>query len=188
MVYLYVSKERRGAVIRLSVLFLLIAFVVSCSNAPEPEVSFNEKEEKGTEATYFPAEDPDYRMCGNAKYNFWFDLPNRWKAVDKSAVGDGYFIECGSESADVRMYAMQREPPDDEFYKLLVEDRGEIKSFTFRDGREGRLVQKGNLRYFVRNADDVRIVFYVKVDERWYQEHEETIRYMARSVRMGKVE
>ncbi len=171
--------------IKLSILFLLVVFVVSCSNAPEPEVSLKEKEEDGTEATYFPAEDPDYRMCGNAKYNFWFDLLNGWKAVDKSAVGDGYFIVCGSESVDLRMYAMQREPPDDEFYKLLVEDRGEVKSFTFRDGTEGKLLLIDNLRYFVRNADDIRIMFYVKAGDGWFLKNEEAILHMARSVRMG---
>jgi hypothetical protein len=170
---------------RLTVLFLLAAILVSCKGEPGNTETPSGERDHGTEATYFPAHDPDYRTCSNAKFGFWFDLPRGWRAVDRSAVGDGYFIECGEHGIDIRIYGMQREPNDDELFRTMVGDPEKVEPFSFRDGANGSVLFMDHIRYFVRSTPEVRVMLYVKADEAWYQKNKEIILAMARSIRFG---
>lgn len=151
--------------IRLMVL-LLAVLLVSCGGVTE--------------------EAPAWHTCGNAKYNFWFDLPNGWRAEDASELGDGYFIECADSGADIRIYGTSKILPDEEFFRILIGETGQKLPFTFADGTGGTFLRKDTVRYFIRNADEARVVCYVSASAPWYRAHEATVLRMAGSVRFGE--
>ncbi len=179
-------EEIKGGVVKRIVVLFLLAALYSCSSGPEPSMMNKEEGERGTEAVYFPSEDARYKTCGNAKFNFWFDLPNEWRAFDKSAVGDGYFLECDNEDTDIRIFAMQRAQSDEEWYRMMLGDHGEMLPFTFADGKQGTMLSNDTVRYFVRNTDVLRILLYVKTDTAWYEHNAEAVLHTAKSIRMGK--
>ena len=140
----------------------------------------------GKEAKYYPNAVEGYKTVGNEAFAFWFDLPEDWKAVDKSQNGDGYFIISDAADMDIRVYGLLKDSTEEEYYQKLSGKNGEIEDITFNDGEPGKKIKNTNSRvYFVRVDGDSYICFYVNYKENpaWYQQNEDMLADIAMSMR-----
>jgi hypothetical protein len=141
---------------------------------------------EGKEAKYYPNAIAGYKTAGNDAFAFWFDLPEDWKAVDKSQNGDGYFIIPDAADMDIRVYGLLKDSAEEEYYQKLTGKNGKIEDIFFNDGEPGKKIQNTNSRvYFVRVDGDSYICFYVNYKENtaWYQQNEEKLADIAMSMR-----
>ncbi|TES92876.1 MAG: hypothetical protein E3J87_03745 [Candidatus Cloacimonadota bacterium] len=169
-------------------IILLIFILLSCNDSNQTSDNDISKKVNTTdaEAEYFPIENSEYKTVANARFNFWFDLPKTWKAIDKSATGDGYFIITDNEKVDIRIYGSNKVLPDEDYYESLTKDRGQIQDFEFRDGTKGKRIICKDILYFIRHEEDKRISFYIKADEDWYRKNKDILTHIAKSIRPGK--
>lgn len=142
----------------------------------------------GKEARYYPNAVEGYKTAHNEKFDFWFDMPEEWKAVDRSESNDGYYILTDSGAMDIRIYGVLKDTSDDEFYSKLTGKDGKIEDFTYNDGKIGKKIINSSERvYFVRDDGDSLICFYVnyKNDRTWYETkaNREKLDYTAMSIR-----
>ncbi|NJD02256.1 MAG: hypothetical protein FIA99_06590 [Ruminiclostridium sp.] len=139
----------------------------------------------GKEAKYYPNAVEGYKTAYNEAFDFWFDLPEGWKAVDKSKNGDGYFIIPDAADMDVRVYGLLKETAEEEYYRKLAGNSGKIEDFTFNDGESGKKIQNNSRVYFVRVDGDTYICFYVnyKDNTTWYQQNSDKLTNIAMSLR-----
>lgn len=142
--------------------------------------------EDGKEAKYYPNAVEGYKTAYNETFDFWFDLPEDWKAVDKSQNGDGYYIISDAADMDIRVYGLLEDSAEEEYYKKLSGKNGKIEAFTFNDGESGKKVQNTSSRvYFVRVDGDTYICFYVNFinNSAWYQQNTDKLTDIAMSLR-----
>jgi hypothetical protein len=193
-----ISQTTGGFIVKCFLIFLSGLFFVFCNcnaNCQNPNTG-------GREAKYFPTAEPGFRTEGNARFNFLFDIPKTWRAVDISVNGDGYVLipdngnrrvaspdiaRRDSDTAlDIRIYGSLKILPDSENYAMLTTDGGSIENFRFRDGTWGKLVRAGKEKYYIRSEEDVMITLYSKADRNWLRANEATVRAIARSIRRGR--
>ena len=142
--------------------------------------------EDGKEARYYPNAVAGYKSAYNEIFDFWFDLPEDWKAVDRSQNGDGYFIISDAADMDIRIYGILKDSADKGYYEKLSGKNGKIEDITFNDGESGKKVRNTSSRvYFVREDVDTYICFYVnfKSNPAWYEENADQLTYIAMSLR-----
>lgn len=155
---------------------------------PSGSVDPNEDMIADEEAEYFPAEDQEFKKAGNARFNFWFDIPNNWKAIDRSANGDGYFIITEDENVDIRVYGANRILEPEAYYSEIAGEQGKIQEFTFRNGDAGKMITRpGGEIHFVRCEKDRYISLYVNYgeDKQWYENNGDLMAVVAESLRPG---
>lgn len=143
-------------------------------------------EEIGKEARYYPTSLLNFKTAYNENFDFWFDLPEDWKAFDRSENGDGYFIVTDNPLMDVRVYGMFRTGTDEDFYNSLTGKNGTIEDYTFSDGEKGKkILIAGSKVYFIHIDGDTYICFYVNFgkDKAWYESNAEKINSIAASLR-----
>lgn len=131
----------------------------------------------GDEPGYYPTANSAYKKTGSARFNFWFDLPLAWRAFDRSANGDGYFLEVGSPDVDARVYG---------YYDMdeTRKRRGKAR-FRFADGKKGwREAKPGSVSYTRREGSRFQ-VFYVKAPEAWMKANAVAVTHVAKSLRPG---
>lgn len=142
--------------------------------------------DEGKEAKYYPNAVEGYKTAYNEVFDFWFDLPEDWKAVDRSESGDGYYIISDAPDMDIRVYGVMKDTAEEEYYQKLSGKNGKIEDFTFNDGEPGKKIQNTNSRtYFVRVDGDTYICFYVnfKNDPSWYEKNIDELTNIAMSIR-----
>lgn len=157
--------------------------------AIEPTTGLEATSDNGEEqAEYFSTDNPDYKTIGNARFNFWIDIPNDWKAFDSSANGDGYFIVSDNNLIDIRVYGGLLINGSDDYLKVLKDNDGEISDFTFRDGTNGiEVVKSTSETEFTCLLKDRYISLYVNygADKAWLEKNKDIVMYIAKSLRSG---
>jgi len=125
----------------------------------------------------------------NARFNFWLTIPSEWKASDRSVNGDGYFIECGNENIDMRVYGSYAVLPQD--YYLNTDDGSVVADFLFDGGIVGWQKQKADTYiqfFYYSNARYITFHLNYQNDPVWFNENEEKINLIAKTLRDGYIE
>ena len=128
------------------------------------------------EPAYYRTSQPGFRTTGVARFDFWFDIPVQWRAIDRSANGDGYFIATGEPGTDLRVFGTF--VPSDRSSQL-------IEPFTFRDGAIGERFSRPGEIVFQRTEGDRSFVFQAVAPQSWLDAHTEQIAAIAQSLRPG---
>jgi len=135
------------------------------------------------EAVYRPATLNRFKTAFNQTFNFAFELPKEWRAIDASTIGDGYYIFTGKKFTDIRIYGEMITPENE---KVLAEidstDFNKIEKFTFNDGVKGLKLSGRRYRMFVKDNGKIRISFYVKARKTWIEQNEVYIEHIAQSI------
>ncbi len=191
---------RKIVPIMLSMLFLTAVMLTGCTSdnedknvdnaafAEDPAVSTNASAAKDFEGKviFYPTLDEKYKTCNNEMFNFWFDIPVEWNAVDRTEDGSEYYILPGNYKIDMKIYGVIIDETQNDFYENLATKNGEISDFIFRDGWIGKKIKVSeNEVYYVRIDGDSYIVFYVNTEEvpEWKTKNEEIINHIAESAR-----
>lgn len=189
-----------------SILFLSLLFtLVACNNQPVKNTSNPKTGQKvdraieiadsiatdstlsinkdSQEAVYRPAGLKEFKTAFNQTYNFAFELPVQWRAVDASTIGDGYYIFTGKKFTDIRIYG-ERITPETE--KVLAEvdstEFNKIEKFTFNDRNKGLKLSGRIYRMYIKDFGKIRISFYIKARKHWIEQNEVYIDHVARSI------
>ncbi len=158
----------------------------TAGNTGDPGDSSTSAGTEGKEAQYYPNPVAGYKTVNNDMYAFWFDLPEAWKAVDRSQNGDGYYIVTDAADMDIRAYGVMEDSNEEEYYRKLSGTDGTIEDFVFNDGVQGKKILNASSRaYFLRLDGDSYICFYVnyKNDTQWYEENIDKLTAIAASLR-----
>lgn len=129
------------------------------------------------EADYVPTGEQQHSIM-NPRFRFALTMPNTWKAFDRSANGDGYFIDCGNPAIDIRVYGRYEVVP--------IEEEQSGDAFAFASGQTGWALQSpGESIHYFYLADERIITFYVgyEDDEQWYDEHRDALALIAATLR-----
>lgn len=138
------------------------------------------------EVKYFPTIDTKYKTARNDIFDFWFDIPIDWKAVDKSDSGEQYTIDSGNDKVSLLVYGATIDGEVDDYYSKLSGTDGSIDDFTFRDGWMGKKITNGTKIYYIRTDGDTYIIFYTdsKEDSGWFTSNSDTLEYIGQSLRI----
>jgi len=131
----------------------------------------------GVEAHYYPTSRTTFKKVGNARFNFWIDLPAGWHAYDRSANGDGYFLDVGSANVDARAYGSGMD--------FDLEQSQTKRRFKFADGKMGWRLTKANGVTYIREEDGHFLHLYVQAPEAWFKTNEAVLVIVAQSLRSG---
>lgn len=141
------------------------------------------------EIKFYPTYDANYKTGGNEVFGFWFDIPNDWKAVDKSTDGSVYNIITGNDKIEIKMYGVLKNGSENDFYASLSGGSSTMSDFAYRDGWIGKQITvSDNETYYVRVDGDSYMILYVnsKDDSEWMTQNAEKINYVAMSTRTTK--
>ena len=184
------------------IILVLLMLTAGCSSAPASKEtaagkatgSMGAVKVDGTEADksaagelkYFPTYDTEYKTARNDIFDFWFDIPNNWKAIDKSDTGEEFTVDCGNDKVSFLVYGTQIKGQVDDFYSKLSGTAGSIEDFTFRDGWMGKKITNGTKLYYLRTDGDTYIIFYAnyKDDSAWFIDNRDTLEYIGQSLRI----
>lgn len=138
------------------------------------------------ELKYFPTIDPQYKTARNDVFDFWFDIPFNWKAVDRSETGEEFTILCDNDKVAIIVYGAPVKGSEDDYYTKLAGTGGSIEDFNFRDGWTGKKIINGSKQYYVRADGDSYIILYAnsKEESAWFEENKDVIENMGQSLRI----
>lgn len=143
-------------------------------------------EASATGIQYFPSYNPEYETVRNEAFDFWFDIPKNWKAVDNSKDGTLYSIISDNINIKMTAYGILKDGSEEDFYKKLAGSGGNIADFDFRDGWTGKKIENSDSKvYYVRLDGDSYICFCInyKNDPGWYGNNAELLNNVAMSFR-----
>ena len=189
-----------------SLLFISLLFtLVACNNQPAKNTANQSTDQSATraseiadsiatdstltinkdsqEAVYRPASLNRFKTAFNQTYNFAFELPKEWRAIDASTIGDGYYIFTGKKFTDIRIYG-ERVTPENENKLAEVDstDFNKIEKFTFDDGIKGLKLSGRTYRMYIKDSGKFRISFYVRARKNWINQNEVYLDHMAKSI------
>lgn len=206
-------KNLRKIALFVFIITLILSFICGCSGNENEESTYHNTspdatgledtskssdgdglidaaaDETGKEAKYYPSAVLDFKAAYNESFDFWFDIPEAWKAFDRSENGDGYFIVPDKANTDIRVYGMYKTGTDEEFFQTLAGKKGTTEDFVFSDGAIGKKVLiTGAREYFVRMDGDTYICFYISFNDNltWVENNAETLLKIAESLRTRK--
>ena len=135
------------------------------------------------EAVYRTASLNRFKTAFNQRYNFAFELPKEWRAIDASTIGDGYYIFTGKKFTDIRIYG-ERITPENENKLAEVDstDFNKIEKFTFDDGIKGLKLSGRTYRMYIKDDGKFRISFYVRARKNWINQNEVYLDHMAKTI------
>ena len=204
----YLCSFNRISMCRKIISTLIIAFIfmlVACNNQPVKNASNQNSNQATTkaneiadsiatdstltinkdsqEAVYRPATLNRFKTAFNQRYNFAFELPKEWRAIDASTIGDGYYIFTGKKFTDIRIYG-ERITPDNENKLAEVDstDFNKIEKFTFDDGIKGLKLSGRTYRMYIKDDGKFRISFYVRARKNWINQNEVYLDHMAKTI------
>lgn len=136
------------------------------------------------EAIYKPALIKEFKIAYNQSFNFSFELPKQWRAIDESTIGDGYYIFTGKKFTDIRIYG-ERITPDNERVLAEVDSTvfSKIETFIFNDGIKGLKLSGRQYRMFVKDNGKIRVSLYIKARKRWLDQNEAFLEHIAHSIK-----
>lgn len=138
------------------------------------------------EIIFYPAYNDDYKTGNNEKFDFWFDIPVEWKAVDESEDGSEYRILGSSEKVRIRIFGILEDDAGEDYYNKLAGSSGVISDYIFRDRWIGKRIDiSPNETYYIREDGDSYMVLHVDAaaDPAWLVKNSEIIDYIAMSAR-----
>ncbi len=117
----------------------------------------------------------------NARFNFGFTIPARYKVKDQSDNGDGYFIETGDAGVDLRIYG--EDLTDNTLMaELELKSCEKTESFRFSNGYPGtKCYQSGDIYYYY-DTPKVRVVCYAHANARWMERNAMLLDEIAKSI------
>lgn len=135
------------------------------------------------EAVYRTATLNRFKTAFNQRYNFAFELPKEWRAIDASTIGDGYYIFTGKKFTDIRIYG-ERITPENENKLAEVDstDFNKIEKFIFDDGIKGLKLSGRTYRMYIKDNGKIRIYFYVRARKNWIAQNEVYLDHMAKTI------
>ncbi len=141
------------------------------------------------EVLFYPTYNEDYKTGNNFMYDFWFDIPVSWNAVDESEDGSEYSILCDNDKVQIKIFGVLIDGAEEDYYNELAGESGTISEFIYRDSWIGKKVEiSPNEVYFVRVDGDSYIVMHVDSSEapEWMVRNEEIVNYIAMSARTSR--
>ncbi|MFI5170803.1 MAG: hypothetical protein ACHQFW_00345 [Chitinophagales bacterium] len=186
--------------VRIKLIIVIVAgfLVSSCNNKsanPDEETTDTtttifQKDEKSvqeiiddesTEANYKDAKTPGNKKIISERYSFSFEIPDNWKAVDKSNNGDGYMIETGEKGVDLRVYGENIQ--GNELMAEMELKACETKDrFVFSNGYPGIICHQSGDVYYYYDTPKTRFTFYVHAPKNWQEKNAAIINAIAKSV------
>ena len=135
------------------------------------------------EAVYRTASLNRFKTAFNQTYNFAFELPKEWRAIDASTIGDGYYIFTGKKFTDIRIYGERITPiNENKLAEVDSTDFNKIEKFTFDDGIKGLKLSGRTYRMYIRDNGKTRISFYVRSRKNWIKQNEVYLEHMAKTI------
>ena len=142
-------------------------------------------DDESTEANYHATEDNAFLKVVNERYDFSFEIPKAWKAIDKSNNGDGFYIDCGNKSVDMRVYGENLEG-NEIMAEMELKTCVSTEDYKFGDGYPGIKCNQNSDTYYYYDTPQTRIVFYIHADKKWNSENAATVNAIAKSISSGK--
>lgn len=158
-------------------------------DTPLPGISESVAKTQEGEIKFYPTYDDGYKTGNNELFDFWFDIPIDWKAVDKSEDASVYNILPGNDKVEIKIFGIMKDEPEEEFYDALAGSKGKVSEFIYRDGWIGIEAEVSeNESYFVRVDGDSYIVLHINAgkDPEWKKSTGEKLNYVAASVRITR--
>lgn len=135
------------------------------------------------EAVYRTATLNRFKTAFNQRYNFAFELPKEWRAIDASTIGDGYYIFTGKKFTDIRIYGERITPTNEnKLAEVDSTDFNKIEKFTFDDGIKGLKLSGRTYRMYIKDNEKIRIYFYVRARKNWIVQNEVYLEHMAKTI------
>jgi len=182
----------------------VLVVMTACNNHPEKSTATQQKiqstaisvdtsdnadavltlDKDNQEAVYKPAIITGFKTAYNQSFNFSFELPQQWRAIDESTIGDGYYIFTGKKFTDIRIYG-ERITPDNERVLAEVDSTvfNKIETFVFNDGIKGLKLSGRQYRMFVKEVGKIRVSLYIKARKRWLDDNEVYLEHIAHSIK-----
>ncbi len=127
----------------------------------------------------------NFKKVYNERFGFSFEVPAQWKAVDKSNNGDGYFLETGNASADVRIFGANIEG-NEVLAEMEIKSCNRTEKFSFADGNNGIKCFQGKDIYYYYDTKKLRITCYIKGDEKWIADNNESLMRVVKSITVSE--
>ncbi len=185
------------------ILFIIVLLFTACSSDPGngsgTETSVPDSTESQTNASasksldgeirFYPTYDENYKTGHNEMFDFWFDIPLDWNAVDQTEDGSAYNIVSGNDRVEIRIYGLlinEENKDEDGFLASLAGSNGTVSEFIFRDGWVGTQIKVSDTEeYYLRVDGDSYLILHINADKDpgWMAKNEEKLRYVALSAR-----
>lgn len=171
---------------------LLFINIASCKSdsktSAKKEIGIPEKSEREEEKEKEKKKDTEvpppvsfkYQQIINERFHFTFEIPEQWKAIDKSSNGDGFFIETDNSKIDFRIFGTTLSGIQEIDNAGLKCDA--VGSINFKDGTKGAKCTKGNTLQFFYEYQKTRITFYLDAPEEWKKQYVQIINHIAESI------
>jgi hypothetical protein len=135
------------------------------------------------EAVYKPASLNRFKTAFNQTFNFAFELPKEWRAIDASTIGDGYYIFTGKKFTDIRIYGEWITPENEnKLAEVDSTDFHKIEKFTFDDGVKGLKLSGRTYQMYIKDNGKIRVSFYIKARKNWIQQNEVYLEHIAQTI------
>jgi superoxide dismutase len=121
----------------------------------------------------------------NERFGFTFELPEQFKATDKSNNGDGYFITTGDAGTDLRIYGSNLKGNELEA-ELELSTCEKTEPFRFGNGYPGTLCFQSGDKYYYYDTPNTRVIFYVHATKLWQERNAAIIEQIAKSIVVGE--
>lgn len=185
------------------ILFIIVLLLPGCSldtvkdngsetsdaEGTELQTNANASKTLDGEVKFYPTYDENYKTGHNEIFEFWFDIPVDWNAVDRSEDGSAYIITCGNEKPIIKIYGeliSEENTDENRFYAMLAGNSGSVSEFIFRDGWVGKQIKVSDTEeYYLRIDGDSYLIVHIDAskDPQWKEQNEETLLNIALSAR-----
>jgi hypothetical protein len=161
----------------------------SVADSTEPQTNASASKTLDGEIRFYPTYDENYKTGHNEMFDFWFDIPVDWNAVDQTEDGSAYNILSGNDKVEIRIYGVlinEENKDADGFYASLAGSRGTVTEFIFRDGWVGTQIKVSDTEeYYLRVDGDSYLILHINAgkDPGWMAKNEEKLNYVALSAR-----
>lgn len=161
----------------------------SAADSTEPQTNASASKTLDGEIRFYPTYDENYKTGHNEMFDFWFDIPVGWNAVDQTEDGSLYNILSGNDKMEIRIYGVminEENKDEDGFHASLAGSKGSMSEFTFRDGWVGTQIKVSDTEeYYLRVDGDSYLIIHINADKDpgWKVQNEEKLHYMALSAR-----
>lgn len=161
----------------------------SVADSTEPHTNASASKTLDGEIRFYPTYDENYKTGHNEMFDFWFDIPVRWNAVDQTEDGSAYNILSGNDKVEISIYGVlinEDNQDEDGFCTSLAGSRGNVSDFVFRDGWVGTQIKVSDTEeYYLRVDGDSYLILHINAgkDPEWMAKNEETLNYIALSAR-----
>lgn len=189
---------KRFTIIFFAIVLLLAGCSLNTSNgngleitaaAEDSHANVSASKTLDSEMKFYPTYDENFKTGHNELFDFWYDIPVEWNAVDNSQDSSTYDILSGNDKVVIRISGElidEDNEDEDGFYASLAGKNGIVTEFRFRDRWVGKkILVSDNEAYYVRLDGDSYIILHMNAnkDSEWKAHNEEILNDIAMSVR-----